>query len=93
MTQWKTIFKGQVGGRSIVAATHVEGGFRVSTSSITDYPGELSASESGTLIMTPVALGSPIDIEAETLLVLREELIASEFSREESEKIVSKFRV
>lgn len=89
---WKDVFTKEVGGRQVTGSEHSEGGYRVSTTTASDYEGDVSGDESSTVIMPPVAAGSPVSIEGEDLADLRKNLIEDgEFSEEDADEIVAGF--
>jgi hypothetical protein len=84
---WKEIFTKDVDGRKVVGSEHDDGGYRVSTTTASDYEGSVSGDESSTVIMPPVAAGSPVSIDGEDLEELRKNLIEEgEFSESAADR-------
>lgn len=88
---WTTHHSGTVGGRPIVVQTHDEGGFRVRTDQGEDFPGNVTVDGSSTIIMSPTAQGTPVDIEGETLDEVRQGLAAEGFDAQQIGEIVGHF--
>lgn len=88
---WTTHHSGTVGGRPYEAKTYSEGGYRVSTTTATDYEGHVEQDDSQTLIIPPVAAGSPVDIDGETIEDVEQGLKDEGFASDEIKEIVGHF--
>lgn len=89
---WKDVFTKEVRGRQVTGSEHSEGGYRVSTTTASDYEGKVAVDDSSTLIVPPVAAGSKVSIDGEDLEVLRKNLIEDgEFSEDAADEIVAGF--
>ena len=92
VSSWKKVFEFEVDGRLVKGEVYIEGDYKISTTQKSDYEGEVFGDESSKVLMSPSAAGTPIEIEAETLEELKENLITDgEFSNEDAEAIVAKF--
>ena len=90
---WTTHYKGQVEGRPVTVQTNSEGGYRVMTDQGADDEGTVFGDESSTVIISPTAAGSPIDIHEETIDEVRDQLNQEGFGEEAIAKIVGYFPV
>ena len=89
---WKDIFTKEVEGRKVAGSEHNEGGYRVSTTTASDYEGKFEVDDTSTLHIPPVAAGSKVSIEGEDLGDLRKNLIEDgEFSEAAADEIVAAF--
>ena len=88
---WTTHHSGDIGGRPVEVKTHSGGGYRVSTTTDKDYDGDAYSDEAGTVIMPPMAKGTPIDIDSDTIGGLRDELAQEGFDQASIDEIVGHF--
>ncbi len=90
---WTRVFHDTIGGRSVTGEIYDDGGYKVTTTQKSDHDGGVSGDKSSTIIISPSAAGTPIEIDADTLKELESKLVTDgDFSKEEAEKIVGKFQ-
>ena len=77
---WKTIYKGELEGRSIEVEEYDDGGYRVITTQKEDNPGSVSSEETSVIIIPPTEAGREIHIEGETKKELIKEMMNEGFS-------------
>jgi riboflavin synthase alpha subunit len=93
MDEWKKVYVGKVGGRSVEGDVYTTGEVRVRTTQKSDDPGSVVVDGTSTVVMTPRGAGSPITVEAETLDELETSLASDgEFSPQEAAEIVEGMR-
>ncbi len=90
---WTTHFDGTIEQRPVVIQTYSEGGYLVKTTQGEDYDGEVFGDESNTVIVPPSPKGTPIDIDEETVDMVRHQLAVEGFSDEAIALIASYFPV
>jgi phosphatidate phosphatase APP1 len=89
---WKDIFTKEVEGRKVTGTKSDEGDYRVTTTTASDYEGNVTVDDSSTVVMPPVAAGSKVSIDGEDLDDLRKNLVADgEFSEAGADEIVAGF--
>lgn len=88
---WTTHHTGTVGERPITVQTHDEGGYRVRTDQGEDYPGNVTVDGSSTIIMSPSAKGTPVDIDGATVDEVRQGLAEEGFNPQQIDEIVGHF--
>lgn len=88
---WTTHHKGLIGNRPYEAKTYSEGGYRVTTLTASDFDGGSYSDDSSSVIMPPVAAGTKVDIDSETIEELRRELLIGEFDDAAVAEIISHF--
>lgn len=94
VSSWTQVFDIEVDGRPVKGEVYIEGDYKISTTQKNDYGGAVFGDESSKGFMPPSAAGTPIEIEAETLEELKENLITDgEFSDVDAEMIVAKFSI
>lgn len=93
-SSWTQVFDIEVDRRPVKGEVYIEGDYKISTTQKNDYEGNVFEDESSKVFMPPHAAGTPIEIEAETLEELKENLITDgEFSDEDAEVIIAKFSI
>ena len=91
---WTQVFEVEVDGRPVKGEVYTEGDYKISTTQKNDYEGVVFGDDSSKGFIPPSAAGTPIEIEAESLEELKENLITDgEFSNEDAEAIVAKFSI
>lgn len=90
---WTQVFDDTLDGRSVTGEIYDEGGYKIRTTQKRDDEGSFSTDKSGTIIMPPSEAGTTIEIEAESLDELENNLVnEGEFSAEQASNIVDRFR-
>jgi hypothetical protein len=90
---WTKVFDDTVDERPVTGEVYDEGGYKVRITQKSDYEGNVSKDESGTIIMPPSEGGSVIEIEANSLDELEQDLVNDgEFTAEQARNIAENFR-
>ena len=77
---WITIFDQSVNGRTVKIETHIEGGYKATTTALKDYPGNLIQTDSEIIIMPPDGAGYIVEWEDDDLQDLCNELLKHDFT-------------
>lgn len=90
---WSKVFKEAIGNREVIGTRYDECGYKVITTQKNDDDGSVAGDQKSTVIIPPSSAGTKIEIDAKTLQELEADLVEEgEFTKEEAEEIVSKFR-
>lgn len=90
---WTKVFDDTVDERPVTGEIYDDGGYKVRTTQKSDNEGNVSRDESGTIIMPPSEAGSKIEIEADSLDELEQDIVNDgEFTAEQARNIADKFR-